>query len=132
MKYKWFHRSRFIEECRRVATDGDNQPETICERLFLEALSRTNDFLMHNTYAFLRGRENEFAFRGPQHYVHTDDLLRMHFSPSPSLAPRLPFGFPAVQQDVRFPHLPVPDFHQPGIYPLPDGQSVSRFLHSYI
>ena len=44
-KFKWYHRDRFVEDCKRLTSDSTLQPEDLPERLFLEALEHTNSFL---------------------------------------------------------------------------------------
>ena len=83
-KFRWYHYDVFQRVLADIAPTA-SAPERACERLFLEGLRRTSEYLLHRRFSFLHGRVDDFAYRGPQCYVHRGDAARMHLRPSPGL-----------------------------------------------
>ena len=82
-RFKYFDKDRFLVECQHVSDNDAVQPADLCERLLLDALYRTSQFLQNHSYTVLRGRESEYV--GPQLYEHRHDTARMQFSPNPNI-----------------------------------------------
>ena len=77
-------------------------PEQACERIFLEGLQRTSDYLRDRRFSFIHSRVDDFAYRGPQCFLHRDDADRLLLKPTPDVPIAPPRGVARHPERARF------------------------------
>ena len=100
-KFRWYHHDVFL----RMLSDlcpASSAPDKVCERIFLEGLRRTSEFLRDRRFSFIHSRVDEFAYRGPQCYLHRGDAARLHLKPSPDMPIAPPRGVARHPERARF------------------------------
>ena len=100
-RFRWYHYDVFV----RMLSDlcpVSTCPYDVCERLFLEGLRRTSEFLRDRRFSFIHSRVDDFAYRGPQCFLHRDDARRFLLKPSPDMPIAPPRGVARHPESARF------------------------------